>query len=156
MNFDPVALVREFGLASVLILAFVWIVVSFCKSVFPPIGAAIGRWIDAKSEEAKANTEEVRSNAKVIREIPNVIAQNSKEHREALVMIEKALMGSESRIRDDIRDSKEEIKEEIREEIKDERQSKIEKNLEKIVRKTISPKEPDTDPVGGPVGGQKK
>ena len=140
MTFDFVAIVREFGLSTVIVLALMWIVVSACKSIFPPIGAAIGRWIDAKTEEVQANT-------KVIREIPNVITQTSKENREALIVIEKAMMGSESRIREDIRASKDEIKDEIKEEIKDERQSKIEKNLDKIVRKALNPKDPDTDPA---------
>lgn len=143
MNFDFVAIVREFGLSTVIVLSLMWVIVSFCKSVFPPIGAAIGRWIDAKTEEVQANT-------KVIREIPNVITQTSKENREALIVIEKAMMGSETRIRDDIRSSKDEIKvfkEEIKEKIEDERHSKIEKNLDKIVRKTLNPKDPDTDPA---------
>ena len=140
MSFDPSAFLREFGLSATIIVFTGWVIVSACKSIFPPIGAAIGRWIDAKTEEVQANT-------KVIREIPNVITQTSKENREALIVIEKAMMGSESRIREDIRASKDEIKDEIKEEIKDERQSKIEKNLDKIVRKALNPKDPDTDPA---------
>lgn len=147
MSVDFIAIVREFGLGAVIVLAITWIVVSFCKSVFPPIGAACGRLVDAWTEEVKARTEESRVSGKAIKEIPNVLAQNNKEYLEALSLIKEALMGSESRIREDVRASKEEVKDAIH----DDRHDKIDKNLEKIAKRTaVLSREPDTDPAASP------
>ena len=136
MSFDFVAIVREFGLSTVIVLALMWIVVSACKSIFPPIGAAIGRWIDAQTKQIEETTS-------VVRKIPDVIAQCFKETRDAIISFEKSVGASEGRIRDDFRASIDTMKEIV----ENDRLIRIEKNTEKIARKTIAATDPDTDPT---------
>ena len=98
MSFDPSAFLREFGLRATIIVFTGWVIVSACKSIFPPIGAAIGRWIDAQTKQIEETTS-------VVRKIPDVIAQCFKETRDAIISFEKSVGASEGRIRDDFRAS---------------------------------------------------
>ena len=138
ITFDPVSFLREFGLSIVIIVYVGWIVIAACRSILPPIGAAIGRWFDAQTKQIEETTS-------VVRKIPEIIAQCFKEMREASI-------ASEGRIRDDFRVSVENLKEII----ENDRLIRIEKNTERIVRKTISPTDPDTDPLPSRPTPQKK
>ena len=136
MRFDPSAFLREFGLSATIIVFTGWVIVSACKSIFPPIGAAIGRWIDAQTKQIEETTS-------VVRKIPDVIAQCFKETRDAIISFEKSVGASEGRIRDDFRASIDTMKEIV----ENDRLIRIEKNTEKIARKTIAATDPDTDPT---------
>lgn len=91
VNIDPYVIIDRFGTA-VLVLVFIgWIVIKFINGFVPKVAEAV-------VERIKAGTELTRETKAAVSRIPEVIAANGKDTRDAIASFEKALVTSEHRI----------------------------------------------------------
>lgn len=123
MTIDPVAIIERFGVPVLVMMFCGWIVVKMVNSFVPKVAEAV-------VERIKAGTELTRETKAVVSKIPEVIAANGKDTREAIASFEKALVVVEHRITTALNSAVAALKEDLF----DHRTERIDKSLARMSR----------------------